>query len=60
MGRLARDPETQTTTTGKLKCRMTIAVDRPKARDGTQSLESICPGTANLEYHLRTRGLKHD
>ena len=41
MGRLARDPETQTTTTGKLKCRMTIAVDRPKAKDGTQSADFI-------------------
>ena len=41
MGRLARNPETQTTTTGKLKCRMTIAVDRPKARDGTQSADFI-------------------
>lgn len=41
MGRLARDPEMQTTTTGKLKCRMTIAVDRPKAKDGTQSADFI-------------------
>jgi len=41
MGRLARDPETQTTTTGKLKCRMTIAVDRPKAKDGTQNADFI-------------------
>ena len=41
MGRLARDPETQTTATGKLKCRMTIAVDRPKAKDGTQSADFI-------------------
>ena len=22
-------------------------------------LSSMCPGTANLEYHLRTRGLKN-
>lgn len=41
MGRLARDPETQTTATGKLKCRMTIAVDRPRAKDGTQSADFI-------------------
>ncbi len=41
LGRLTRDPETQTTTTGKLKCRMTIAVDRPKAKDGTQNADFI-------------------
>lgn len=41
MGRLVRDPEIQTTTTGKLKCRMTIAVDRPKAKDGTQNADFI-------------------
>ncbi len=41
MGRLARDPEAQTTATGKLKCRMTIAVDRPKAKDGTQKADFI-------------------
>ena len=41
LGRLARDPETQTTTTGKLKALMTIAVDRPKAKDGTRNADFI-------------------
>ena len=41
LGRLTRDPEAQTTATGKLKCRMTIAVDRPKAKDGTQKADFI-------------------
>ena len=34
MGRLARDPEARTTTTGKTVASFTVATDRPKARDG--------------------------
>jgi len=41
MGRLARDPEIQTTTTGKVKALMTLAVDRMKAKDGTRAADFI-------------------
>ncbi len=41
MGRLARDPDSSTTQTGKKKVRMTIAVDRPKAKDGTRNADFI-------------------
>ena len=34
MGRLARDPEARTTTTGKTVASFTVATDRPKTRDG--------------------------
>ena len=41
LGRLARDPDGDTTQSGKRKVRMTIAVDRPKAKDGTQKADFI-------------------
>jgi single-strand DNA-binding protein len=41
LGRLARDPDSSTTQTGKKKVRMTIAVDRPKAKDGTRNADFI-------------------
>lgn len=41
LGRLTRDPDADTTQSGKRKARMTIAVDRPKAKDGTQSADFI-------------------
>lgn len=41
MGRLVRDPDVQTTTTGKLRARMTLAVDRMKAKDGTRQADFI-------------------
>lgn len=39
MGRLARDPEVRTTQSGRQVARMTIAVDRPRAKDGTQAAD---------------------
>jgi len=39
MGRLVRDPNVQTTSTGKLMARMTLAVDRPKAKDGSRGAD---------------------
>ena len=41
LGRLTRDPDADTTQSGKRKARMTIAVDRPKAKDGTQKADFI-------------------
>lgn len=41
MGRLARDPDVQTTTTGKLRARMTLAVDRPRSKDGARNADFI-------------------
>lgn len=41
LGRLARDPDGDTTQSGKRYARMTIAVDRPKAKDGTQKADFI-------------------
>lgn len=41
LGRLTRDPDGDTTQSGKRKVRMTIAVDRPKAKDGTQKADFI-------------------
>ena len=41
LGRLARDPDGDTTQSGKRKVRMTIAVDRPKGKDGTQKADFI-------------------
>ncbi len=41
MGRLARDPDGDTTQSGKRYARMTIAVDRPKAKDGTRNADFI-------------------
>ena len=41
LGRLARDPDGDTTQSGKRKVRMTIAVDRPKAKDGSRKADFI-------------------
>lgn len=41
LGRLARDPDGDTTQSGKRKVRMTIAVDRPKAKDGARNADFI-------------------
>ena len=41
MGRLARDPDVQTTSTGKLRARFTLAVDRMKSKDGTRQADFI-------------------
>ena len=41
LGRLTRDPDGDTTQSGKRKVRMTIAVDRPKAKDGTRNADFI-------------------
>lgn len=41
MGRLARDPVVRTTQSGRQVARMTIAVDRPRAKDGTRNADFI-------------------
>ena len=41
MGRLARDPDVRKTQSGIPVARMTIAVDRPKAKDGTRNADFI-------------------
>ena len=41
LGRLTRDPDGDTTQSGKRKVRMTIAVDRPKAKDGSKKADFI-------------------
>jgi single-strand DNA-binding protein len=41
MGRLTRDPETKTTSTGKTMARMTLAVDRQKGKDGKKQADFI-------------------
>lgn len=41
MGRLARDPDVRTSQSGRRFARMTLAVDRPKAKDGTQKADFI-------------------
>lgn len=39
MGRLTRDPETRQTSTGGNMVTFTVAVDRPKRKDGTQNTD---------------------
>ena len=41
LGRLVRDPDVQTTSTNKLRARMTLAIDRPKAKDGSKTADFI-------------------
>ncbi len=39
MGRLATEPELRYTTSGVAVCTFTLAVDRPKAKDGDQGTD---------------------
>ena len=41
IGRLASDPHTSYTTTGKAKCQFTLAVNRPKNKDGETNADFI-------------------
>ncbi len=41
IGRLTKDPDVKSTSTGKLMARMTIAVDRQRKRDGQQQADFI-------------------
>jgi single-strand DNA-binding protein len=41
MGRIVRDPNVQTTSTGRQKALMTLAVDRMKAKDGSKQADFI-------------------
>lgn len=40
-GRLARDPDVRTTQSGRQVAHFTVAVDRPKTKDGQQSADFI-------------------
>ena len=40
-GRLTRDPELRTTTTGTSVCTFTIAVDRPRNKDGVKEADFL-------------------
>lgn len=41
IGRLVRDPEVRQTNSGASICRFTLAIDRPKAKDGTRASDFI-------------------
>lgn len=41
VGRLTRDPELRTTTAGKSVCSFTLAVDRPRNKDGVKEADFI-------------------
>ena len=60
MGRLARDPDVRTSQSGRQFARMTLAVDRPKAKDGTRSADFIgllaWEKTADFAEHYLSKG----
>ena len=39
VGRLTRDPELRKTQTGQSVCSITLAIDRPKGKDGTEAAD---------------------
>lgn len=40
-GRLARDPDVRTTQSGRQVARFTVAVDKPRAKDGQQTADFV-------------------
>ena len=54
IGRLTRDPEVRETADGLSICRFTIAVDRPKKKDGTK--EADFPGCVAFGHTAETIG----